>query len=322
MRPFVALVAIACTLIAAGGARAPLPTAMEAPAWSPGDYWEYRFNSTFENTVFLNGTVRADILSVANRTIRGVPQDVYVVPTAGAGSLEGAFSGFNASVPVSGLWNLTGEQLFSTTSRKVVKSLIDITASGQAMILNVPFTLVWINSTSSRVARDDWVYPVPVGFTGTVTLNSSLSEDIFLQLDSNPPLNFTSSVEAQVAFTASLPAISRVTVPLGTFDTYTIRESWPDGSREEFEFAPQVGNNARTTTYNASGAEVSRTELVSYAYRAAAPSSNPLGAYLVFAGVGVGVAAAILLAWFVARRRRREREYTPPSLREPPTSGP
>ena len=312
------LFAVACILMIAGGARAPLPTSMEAPMWSVGDFWEYRFNSTFQDTVFLNGTVRAEISEVANRTVRSIPQDVFVVPTVGSGRLEGVLT----SLPVSGSWNLTGEQLFSVASRKIVKSLIDITANGQVMILNVPFNLLWLNSTSSRVVRDDWTYPVPVGFTGSVILNSSITEDVFLQLDANLPFNRTTTLETNLSFTASLPSTSEVTVPRGTFETYTIREGWPDGSAEQFDFAPQVGNNARTRTFNSSGGEVSRTELVSFRYRAGASPQDPLLTYLAIAGVAIGVPAAILLAWLLARRRRRELEYTPPSLREPPTSGP
>jgi len=88
MRAPMVLSAVACILMIAGGARAPLPASMEAPMWSVGDFWEYRFNSTFQDTVFLNGTVRAEISEAANRTVRSIPQDVFVVPTVGSGRLE------------------------------------------------------------------------------------------------------------------------------------------------------------------------------------------------------------------------------------------
>jgi hypothetical protein len=200
-----------------------------------------------------------------------------------------------------------------------VRTLITISAAGQVGILDLPFSLLWINSTSSRVVRDEWTYPVPVGFAGNVTLNASMAEDVFLQFGTNPPLNSSTLVDAEVTFAVSLLSRSEATVPAGRFETYVVQESWPDGGTERFDYAPASGNNARTRTYNATGAEITRTELVSYRYRAgeAPPSLLP-----ILAAVLVIAVAVPLVAWWFLRRRRREREYTPPSLREPPTSGP
>ena len=319
MLRFLPLLAIASLLLLAGGARAPLPSAMEAPAWSAGDYWEYRFNSTFEGSVFLNGTLRADITGLENRTVRGIAQDVIVVGTGGTGSLEGTFETPSGNVSATGVWNLTGEELFAEASRKIVKTLVRISASGHVDILNVPFTLLWTNSTSSRVVADDWRYPVPVGFSGAVTLNSSMAEDVFLEFDSNPPLILNSTLEAEITIAVSLTSMSNATVPAGAFETYLVQEAWPDGGHEMFEYAPAAGNNARTRTFNSTGAEVTRTELVSYRYRAAEPSADPRVVWVAVAGIAVAVAAAIALGVLLARRRRRERAYTPPSLRDPPT---
>jgi hypothetical protein len=318
MRAFLVLLAAALLLVP-GIARAPLPGAMDAPAWSPGDNWNYRFNSTFAGSIFLNGTLRAEVQRLANVTVRGVGVDVFVVDTDGTGTLEGVFPTPLGDLPAAGFWNLTGEQLFATGSRTIVRTLITISAAGQVGILDLPFSLLWINSTSSRVVRDEWTYPVPVGFSGYVTLNASMAEDVFLQFGTNPPLNSSTLVDAEVTFAVSLLSRSEATVPAGTFETYVVQESWPDGGTERFEYAPASGNNARTRTYNSTGAEITRTELVSYRYQAgeAPPSRLPILAAVLAIAVAVP-----LVAWWVFRRRRREREYTPPSLREPPTSGP
>ena len=318
MRAFAFLLA-AFLLLVAGVARAPLPDAMAAPSWSPGDTWAYRFNSTFEGSVFLNGTLQAAVQRLDNVTVRGIGVDVFVVGTDGTGTLEGVFPTPFGDLPAAGFWNLTGEQLFATDSRTVVRNLITISAAGHVGILDLPFSLLWINSTSSRVVRDDWVYPVPVGFSGSATLNASMAEDVFLQFGTNPPLNTSTLVEAELTFGLSLLTRSDATVPAGAFETYVVEEAWPDGGRERFDYAPAAGNNARTRTYNSTGGEITRTELVSYRYKAgeAPPSVIPILAGLIVIGVAVPLAA-----WWFIRRRRREREYTPPSLREPPTSGP
>ena len=281
MRALVGVLAIASVLLLAGTVRAPLTNSMEAPSWSAGDFWVYRFNSTFEGSAFLNGTLRADIVGVQNQTVRGIAQDLVVVETGGSGSLEGAFETPSGNVSAHGSWNLTGEQLFNEASRKIVKTLIRISAAGHVDVLDVPFTLQWTNSTSNRVVADAWRYPIPVGYTGSVTLNSSMNEDLFLVFDSNPPLIVNSSVET-------------------------------------FDYAPAAGNNARTQTFNSTGTEVSRTELVSYRYQASMPP-NTIGTWVIVAGVAIGVAAAAVLVLLIVRRRRRERTYTPPSLRDPPT---
>ena len=320
MRSVVVLLAAALLLVP-GTVRGPLPDSMAAPAWSAGDLWLYRFNSTFEGSVFLNGTLRAEVLGVSNVMVRGVAQDVFTVDTGGTGTLEGIFPTPLGNVPAKGTWNLTGEQLFATGSRKIVKTLIDIAAVGQVGVLNLPFNLLWTNSTSNLVVRDEWRYPVLVGTSGNVTLNASMAEHVFLQFGTNPPVNTSTVAVTEVAVSVTLASRSNASVPAGRFETYVVRESWPDGASERFDYAPAAGNNARTRTFNSTGAEATRTELVSYRYRAG-ESPDPLGTILVGAVVAIAVTIALTVWWISRRRRRRDQEYTPPSLRDPPTSGP
>ena len=315
----------AALLLVAGSARAPLGGSMEAPAWSPGDFWEYRFNTTFEDSVYLDGTVRAAVSGVRAEVVRGVPQDVFVVNTSGLGVLRGSFQFSNVSIPATGTWNLTGEEWIATASRKIVKSLVVIAADGTVPV-PVPgtaFHLSWTNLTANRVVQDTFTYPVPFGFSGTVTLNSSWREDVVIQLDDNPPETLSNVNETEIGFGVALASRGNTTVPAGTFETFDVRETWPDGTSDRFDYAPAAGNNARTEAYNASGGPVSRTELVAFRYRASEPPADPTGTYVA---VGLGIAAAVvaiaLLVRWRRRRAAREKEYTPPSLREPPTSGP
>ncbi len=315
---------VAALLLGAGAARAPLGDSMEAPAWSAGDFWEYRFNTTFEGSVYLDGTVRAAVSGVRAEVVQGVAQDVFVVNTSGLGALQGAFRLFNVSVPATGLWNLTGEEWVATASRKVAKSLVVITADGTVPV-PVPgtaFHLSWTNLTTNAVVQDAFTYPVPFGHSGTVTLNSSWREEVVVEVDGNVT-TFSDVGEADVSFQVALASRGNATVPAGTFETFVVRETWPDGTSDRFDYAPAAGNNARTGAYNASGGPVSRTELVAFRYRAMEPPADPT---LLVIGTGLAVAAAVaaILLGIRWRRRRaaREEEFTPPSLREPPTSGP
>ena len=298
---------------------ASLGTSMEAPSWAPGDFWTYRFNTTFEDTVFLNGTVRAEVLALRDVTVRGVAQDAYIVDTTGSGTLAGAFGFGSLRIPARGSWNLTGEETFAAGSRVVLRSLLDITGAGRIDLLNAPFTLHWINTTESRVVRDTWTYPVPLGFRGEVRLNSSWAEDVFVRIDQNDTtMNRTGLSESGLDLSLE-DRTGEVTVPAGAFEVFVVNETWPDGSRERYDYAPGAGNNVRTVSYNASGGEVGRTELLSYRYRAAEPGE----AFPVFVVTVVAAAAAlvvVLAAWALRRRRAREERYTPPSLRDPPAT--
>jgi hypothetical protein len=317
--PLAAVLVAAFLAVVPATARASLGTSMEAPPWTPGDFWTYRFNTTFEHTVFLNGTVRAEVLALRNVTVRGVAQDAYIVDTTGSGTLDGAFGFGPLRIPARGSWNLTGEETFAAASRVVLRSLLDITGAGRIDLLNAPFTLHWINTTESRVVRDSWTYPVPLGFRGEVRLNTSWAEDVFVRIDQNDTtMNRTGLSESGPAVSLA-DRTGDVTVPAGPFEVFMVNETWPDGSRERHDYAPAAGNDARTASYNASGGEVARTELLAYRYRA----SEPGGTFPALAVAAVGAAAAVLVvvaAWVLRRRRAREERYTPPSLRDPPAT--
>jgi hypothetical protein len=149
-----------------------------------------------------------------------------------------------------------------------------------------------------------------------MSLNASFVETVHVTFGRNETWTNT-SLEKDVGLAVSLPATDTILVPAGSFETFVIRERWPDGSGQRFDYAPRAGNNARTETFNGTGGEVARTELVSYRYRAGQPP-DPLGTWLLLAGVAA-IAVIVPTGWLVLRRRRREREYTPPSIREPPT---
>ncbi len=316
MRPAALLALALAALLALSLPARAAPSAMEAPAWTPGDSWTYRFNTTFEGFAYLNGTVRAEVLALQNATVRGASVETYLVDTTGNGTLEASFT-LGTTFRARGGWNLTGEERFAADTRVIVTSLFDITGEGRVQVLGTPFSLHWINSTESVVVGDTWRYPVPLGGSGAILLNTSWSEDVFARLDQNGTWSNRTGV-SEIGIDLSLGARpGSAAVPAGTFETFAVDEAWPDGTHERFEYAPLAGNNARTLTTNATGGELSRTELVSYRYQALEPGAGvPLWA--VAAGVAAAAALVLLAAWALRRRRAREEAYTPPSLRDPP----
>jgi len=220
-------VAIAALIIGAGLAHATTGTSLDAPNWSIGDFWEYAFNTTFEDTVSLDGRVRADVTALRNASVVRVGQDVFVVDAVGSGLLEGVFPSPLGDLPADGTWNLTGEQFITTRSRKIVQSLLDIRASGDAQVPllgNRPFTFRWLNATTNRVELDEWTYPVAVGTLADIVLNSSWSDDVSITLTGFPPLTFNNTAIATHSLTLTLLRTDTLSVPAGNFDVFVIEE--------------------------------------------------------------------------------------------------
>src|SRR3989454_6562716 len=267
MRGLVPLVLVLALLILAAPARAPLPGSMTAPSWTAGDFWDYRFNTSFGGFVWFNGTLHTEIAGAENRTVRGVAQDVYVVDTTGSGAVDA--SGAN------GTWTLTGEQLVSAGPRVVVRNLLRLDAQG-TFGLGLPFGVQWTNRTETRITRNDWAYPVPLGFSGAMSLNASFVETVHVTFGRNETWTNT-SLETDVGLAVSLPGTDTILVPAGSFETFVIRETWPDGSGQRFDYAPRAGNNARTRTFSGTGGEVAAEGAASQpSRRGQAP--EPLGA--------------------------------------------
>src|SRR5207247_4685038 len=88
MRGLVPLAGVLALVVLGAPARAPLPSSMAAPSWTSGDFWDYRFDTSFGGFVWFNGTLHTEIVGAENRTVRGVAQDVYVVDTTGSGAVE------------------------------------------------------------------------------------------------------------------------------------------------------------------------------------------------------------------------------------------
>jgi hypothetical protein len=99
----------------------------------------------------------------------------------------------------------------------------------------------------------------------------------------------------------------RVDTPAGPFDTYRIRQAYPDGTYTLSFFAPAAGNDARTETHNQT-TEFSSADLVAYRYQALEPAKF-LGLtsdqWIIAAVVGA-TAGAFGFVWWWRRRRKRE----------------
>jgi hypothetical protein len=280
-----------------------------------GDFWAYRTNTSFTEGFVLDGTATFRLDAREDVAVEGVGYDAFRVAITGAGRIDGEVRLDGGSVPVSGTWDLVGEEILEASGLKIVSSLLELTAEGVTQPFDQPFTLRVRNLTTFSILQDAWRFPVDVGDEGFVRSRFNATEDITFRysiFENSSASNGTG--ERTVLY--RVDGTSTVTTAAGTFAAYAIRETWPDGRVDILHLAPAAGNNARTESYNETGAPVARTELAAYRYQALEPPRF-LGLTLEsWAVAGAGAAAAAAgIAWSVIRRRRRARAppLVPPS---------
>ncbi len=282
--------------------------AADAPRWTVGDFWKYDVDTTVEAGLVLNGTVTATVVHLGPKTVKGVPVTVFETILAGGGSVRGSANGPR----VAGTWSYAGEQWVDAAGFKVVRSVSQIDANGTATPFDFSFQVQ--NTTENEVRSDTWHYPVDVGTTGTFVTNTTSSERIRVRFGVVTD-EMTATATYERTLLLNVTSAPEVRVAAGSFASFDVRVGWPSGEVDHWFYAPAVGNNARTETYNETGAKIAESSLRSFRYQAAEASPSVLGlppliAYVVSGGAVAGAALAIL----VVRQRRRVRDV-------PPTAG-
>lgn len=290
--------------------------AVEGPQLVPGDSWTYRTNTSLESGLSLEGGVTLTVRGRSPAFVEGTMYDAYDMSVSGAGTAAGIVVTQFGSTAASGSWILTGRELVEARGLKVVSRVLDLEASGTLHTQPAPlsFVLRVQNTTSYRLQADAWHFPLRVGNSALVSSQMNFSEDFGLYVGL-PTTPFHSAGLAWWNITYALQAPVGIQTPAGGFETYPIRETYPDGSYTIFFFAPLVGNHARTETHNETS-EVSRSELVGYRFQAL-EAARVLGLTPVewaIAAISVGVVTASVILWW----RRKERRTAPPETIAPP----
>ncbi|HKZ98981.1 MAG TPA: hypothetical protein VJ326_05275 [Thermoplasmata archaeon] len=305
----IVLILTACSLSVPGSARA------DAPALRVGDSWTYRTNTSFAEGFVLNGTARFTLAARGNVSVEGTDHDAFRVEIRGEGAIHGEVPVNGGSVPISGTWDLVGEELLTASGLKVVSSLLELLAQGVTQPFSQPFVLRVRNLTRFTILDDSWRFPVDVGDAGSVRSRFNASEDVSFRYSLfDDTSNSNGTGERTLAY--RVESRSDVQTPAGRFEAYAIRETWPDGRYDVLHFAAAVGNNARTQSYNETGAQVATTELVAYRYQALEPATF-LGLTATGWAIGLIVASVTTAAASWAWRRRRMALRPPPT---PPTA--
>lgn len=308
---------LAAVLVSASAAVAATNPTVDAPTLAVGDTWTYRTNTSVTRGLALEGRVTLIVTGRAPTVVEGLTFDAYTFSVAGSGTASGTFVTRNFSARASGEWRLTGRELVDVRGLKILSTVLDLEANGTLHTnpFPLPFLLSVQNTTSYRLETDPWQFPLSVGGTAVVRSRMNFTEDFHLIYTgfSVPPLHSVGIVWWNVTY--GLDAAVGIDTPAGHFDTYPIREMYPDGSFTVSFFASVAGNHARTEAHNRTST-VGTADLVSYRYQALEPPTflglTSGGWALVV--VVIGVVGALLIWW-----TRRKRKPTPPP-EEPPAA--
>lgn len=289
---------------------------VEGPLLTPGDSWTYRTNTSLESGLSLEGRVTLTVRARAPALVEGTIYDAYDMSVSGAGTADGIVGTRFGPTAASGSWILTGRQLMEARGLKFVSRILDLEANGTLQTQPGPlaFALRVQNTTSYRLQGGAWHFPLRIGDSAVVSSQMNYSEDFGLSIGLQTTLLHSAGLVWWNVTHALLDPMG-VQTPAGEFETYPIREMYPDGSSTIFFYAPLAGNHARTETRNET-TEVSRSEIVAYRYQALEPAGflglTPIAwAAIAAVCVGVVIASVVLLS-----RRRKGR--SPEPLEEAP----
>jgi len=280
-------------------------TSLDRPAWTPGDFWTYRTNTTIIPGLALTGTATSTVAGTLPVDSGGATVDAVRVILSGSGTADGTVTTHSGPISVHGDWILTGEERLEPVNLHPLYDLLDLSVNGTYGGL-LPFSLRFQNTTTYRVVSDAWPYPMVVGTSGNVTLAYNFTQDLHSSILGDYHQNGT----GVSVFEYSLADAASVVTPAGTFEAYPLREDAPDGTWQRLYFSPAVGNDVRMETYDGDGNLTAVSSLVAYRYQAAEPPTF-LGLTLLGWALVAPAVAVVAVALVILRRRARRRKATP-----------
>ena len=294
------------------------------PQYAVGDFWLYRLNSTEAAIFALNGTLNVSVESFGSRVVNGTSVAVVQMLFQGSGVL-GWSPELNATEPLDGTWEIQGSESWEASAYKLVHGYLRVEGSGT--FSSQPFSFENVNVTDNVVWNDTWLFPLDDEGSGRIVSNTTYS--MWTNASFPPPIGLQSNhTEGGFVHTVNLTTegLWAPRVPAGIWETLRVNESQEEGYVHHY-YAPAIGGDARTDTFNATGGVVSRLELLAYRYQAAETSPpTPAADYTLVIVATTAAAAGIVTA--IALRRRRKARVEWRSYEEeiaegdPPTGGP
>ncbi len=313
------LLTAAGMLAATGGARA----ALQQPTYTAGDRWVYVLQGSLEGfpglnesrgnvSLGLSGLVEVDVLGPAQALVGGAEVPGVRAETHASGFLNGTFV-----IPGNGTLHASGT--FSSDSSEIWEGqdfLPTVTNSSSSYVISMTLGItvsmtanVWVNATNAWTSLPAFNLSVGERAAASFTTDASVTTAFSFLTISNRTQNRTS---LSGVWNRQVLGSENVTVEAGTFAAYRMNESLgafpglgialPSGSANETAwFSNDVGYYVKRDAY-VNGTQVAEMRLKSYTYPAAPSGLSLLDLTFIAA---VPIAAAVLIAFLVLRRRRR-----------------
>jgi hypothetical protein len=286
----VVLVCLIATVFAAPALTLTARASLEAPSWSVGDYWAYKFTGSAAPVPGTTGTLRYDVLGTESVTVAGTSYTAY------RAKLE--FNVTSGSTTLS----MPGNGWFRTSDLSPVKMTFTAT----------------VGSTSVTVTL---TYNPPVEIRWPLTANAQWSATSILTTVTEISGQTPTTTTATVSQTLRVEADEQKTVSAGTFTVTPVIQTQAGGNYAKSYWSRDAGNTVEEKSYDSTDTQQGGMELKSY--RHVAPSSAggpatimglpPVGWAVILLAIIIVVLAAVV----VRRRRPQVPAGFPPAV--PPT---
>ncbi len=215
---------------------------LEKPTYHVGDEWKYTMTETKQG---MSGTITIKITGSTTVTANGIDYDVWSVKQEGNGTIS--------SGAMSGTWTITNAVEYNTKSDlATVKHVMNMNMSGTYG--TYPFSASTHNETTYNPPIGG-PKTIHVGDQGSINSTATSYEAMHMEVSGHPELTQDTSKNSTYNASKSYICLNKetVTVTAGTFDTYVIKSTSPDGSYSMNYVSSKVGAEVTSESYNTSG---------------------------------------------------------------------
>ncbi len=282
---------------------------LEKPTYHVGDEWKYTMTETEAG---MSGTIIMRVTGSTTITANETNYDVWSVEWEGNGTF--------VSGGMSGTWTITNSVEYCKKSDfATVKRVMNMNMSG-----------TYGTYSFSSLTHNETTYNPPIGASKTIHVGDQWSvsstatsyETMHMEFSEHPELTQDTSKNSTYDASKSYICLKKETVAVtaGTFDTYVVKSTSPDGSYDMDYLCSKVGSAVKSESYNSDGENTMTIELVLYSYTGL-EEEGVLGEKL--AGIPVLywlviIVIVIVIVIAVVALKRKKKMPAPPS---PPQTG-
>lgn len=278
---------------------------VELPKWSVGDMW--KFSADYKYKISMLGTVTEEITSDSRIISQyGSSYECYESNVTGGGTVYGQLFGEG----ITGTWVMKAKDYYQKSDLSLVKMTSEIEAVFMYATVSVTMNQI-MEVVYNPPLEGNKGFPLTVGESWSATTTETTMTQTTYDGEVDSSTNSTTFTMNYFVLRSEL-----ITVSAGSFDTFVIRRTDPDGNYMETYYSPKAGANVKIRSYNATGEPEVVLDLIEYSY-AAAEGEFPWFPIMV-GGVITAVVVVSGVAYVLLKRKKPSVPLTPPT--EQPSS--